>query len=118
MDLVEEEITRGPARELNECGQEAVHILGTEIAESIILKIDKEDVLADGSAGAEEASDELIEKVGFSGPTRAYDGENRAGRVEVRDRPFAGSQRRERRAPKPFGDDFLQGAVFHECLHR
>jgi hypothetical protein len=62
-----------------ESGQQFFNVFGAEIAEAIVLEIDKQDIVPAGFARAEEILDQLIEEVRFAGPARADDGEDRPG---------------------------------------
>jgi hypothetical protein len=62
-----------------ESGQQFFHVFGAEIAEAIVLEIDKQDVVPASFARAEEILDQLIEEICFAGPAGADDGEDRPG---------------------------------------
>jgi len=74
------EVARGSARQLKEGRQEAIDVLRTEIAESIVLEIDVKNFLPGGCSRAGEASDQLLGRKGFPGTAGADDREDRARR--------------------------------------
>jgi hypothetical protein len=100
-----------------ESGQQFFHIVGAEIAEAKVLEIDKQDVVPEGFARAEEIRDQLIEEIRFAGPAGADDGEDRpGGGGEVWQGSLAGSQGRELSPADPLGDNSRENVSIHDCL--
>jgi hypothetical protein len=58
-------------------GQQVFDVLGPEILETIIFKIDEQDIVTASFSGTQKIGDYLIEKICFARAPRAYDGQNR-----------------------------------------
>ena len=76
VDLIKKEPRRILSGELSEGGKKRFHIFRREIAEPVILEIQKQDIVPAGESILHQTGDHLIHDKGFSRPAGSDDGQD------------------------------------------
>ena len=115
VDLIKKEPRRVLSGELSEGRKKGFHIFRREIAESVILKIQEQDIVPAGESLLHQAGDHLIHDKGFSRPAGSDDGQDLRQVAQVcggggcipRDEDGEGE------FLQPLGNNVLQDSLIH-----
>src|SRR3989339_569251 len=115
VDLIKKEPHRVLSGELSEGGKKCFHILRREIAEPVILEIQKQDIVLACETLLHQARDHLIHDKGFSRPAGSDDGQDIRQVAQVRgDRGcIPGDDGGEGEFLQPLGNHVLQYSLIH-----
>ena len=115
MDLIKKEPRRVLSGELSEGRKKGFHIFRREIAEPVILEIQKQDIVPAGESILHQAGDHLIYDKGFSRPPGSDDGQDlrQVAQVCGDGGCIPGDEGGEGEFLQPLGNHGLQDSLIH-----